>query len=212
MLREARAVLRFYKDSFRTVLLPDLLSAVEVQASMVLSSKSKDACECGSDTVTVQILCGSLPAGPYHCGCPAASTIFCDFITEFLRKADIIGIQKTQKEDLPMSAVNMNAEAFRAALAQSEKPVLVDFWAPWCTYCRRIGPAYDKIAQQYADTVLVAKINIDDEGALAEQEQIEVIPTLVLYRNGAAAASIVAPDSKAMIDSFLEEALKNETE
>ena len=107
-----------------------------------------------------------------------------------------------------MSVRNMNAEAFRDALAQSHKPVLVDFWAPWCTYCRRIGPAYDQIAQQYADDLVVAKVNIDEEPALAELEQIEVIPTLVLYQDGNAVASIVAPDSKAMIDRFLEEALK----
>lgn len=100
---------------------------------------------------------------------------------------------------------NMNAEAFRDALAQSDKPVLVDFWAPWCTYCRRIGPAYDKIAQQYGDSLIVGKVNIDDEPALSQQEQIEVIPTLVLYQNGQAVASIVAPESKAMIDQFLEE-------
>ena len=103
---------------------------------------------------------------------------------------------------------NMNAEAFRNALAQSDKPVLVDFWAPWCTYCRRIGPAYDKIAQQYADSIIVGKVNIDEEAALSQQEQIEVIPTLVLYRDGQAVASIVAPESKAMIDQFLEESLK----
>ena len=100
---------------------------------------------------------------------------------------------------------NMNAEAFRAALARSDKPVLVDFWAPWCTYCRRIAPAFDKIAQQYADSLIVGKVNIDEEPALAQQEQIEVIPTLVLYRGGQAVASIVAPESKAMIDQFLEE-------
>lgn len=104
-----------------------------------------------------------------------------------------------------MSATNLNAEAFHAVLSQSEKPVLVDFWAPWCTYCRRIGPAYDKIAQQYADSLIVGKVNIDDEAALSQQEQIEVIPTLVLYKNGQAVASIVAPESKAMIDQFLEE-------
>ena len=103
---------------------------------------------------------------------------------------------------------NMNAEAFRDALARSEKPVLVDFWAPWCTYCRRIAPAFDKIAQQYADSLIVGKVNIDEEPALAQQEQIEVIPTLVLYRGGQAVASIVAPESKAMIDQFLEESLK----
>ena len=100
---------------------------------------------------------------------------------------------------------NMNAEAFRDALARSEKPVLVDFWAPWCTYSRRIAPAFDKIAQQYADSLIVGKVNIDEEPALAQQEQIEVIPTLVLYRGGQAVASIVAPESKAMIDQFLEE-------
>ncbi len=100
---------------------------------------------------------------------------------------------------------NMNAEAFRDALARSEKPVLVDFWAPWCTYCCRIAPAFDKIAQQYADSLIVGKVNIDEEPALAQQEQIEVIPTLVLYRGGQAVASIVAPESKAMIDQFLEE-------
>ena len=100
---------------------------------------------------------------------------------------------------------NMNAEAFRDALARSEKPVLVDFWAPWCTYCRRIAPAFDKIAPQYADSLIVGKVNIDEEPALAQQEQIEVIPTLVLYRGGQAVASIVAPESKAMIDQFLEE-------
>ena len=107
-----------------------------------------------------------------------------------------------------MSAQNMNAEAFRAALAQSEKPILVDFWAPWCTYCRRIAPAYDKIAQQYADSLMVAKVNIDEEPALAQQEQIEVIPTLVLYRGGQAVASIVAPESKAMIEQFLGESVE----
>lgn len=104
-----------------------------------------------------------------------------------------------------MSVQNMNIDAFHAALAQSEKPVLVDFWAPWCTYCRRIAPAFDKIAQQYADSLIVGKVNIDEEPALAQQEQIEVIPTLVLYRGGQAVASIVAPESKAMIDQFLEE-------
>lgn len=107
-----------------------------------------------------------------------------------------------------MSVINLNSDAFRAALDQSEKPVLVDFWAPWCTYCRRIEPAYSKISEQYGDALLVGKVNIDEEGTLAQQEQIEVIPTLVLYRNGKAVASVVAPESKAMIDRFLEESLE----
>ena len=84
----------------------------------------------------------------------------------------------------------------------------MDFWAPWCSYCRRIGPAYDRIAQQFGEELNIVKINIDEEPALAEAEHIEVIPTLVLYRDGQAVSSIVAPESKAMIESFIREALE----
>ena len=105
-----------------------------------------------------------------------------------------------------MAAMNINFERFQELL-QGDKPLLVDFWAPWCSYCRRIGPAYDRIAQQFEEELNIVKINIDDEPALAEAEHIEVIPTLVLYRKGEAIGSIVAPESKAMIESFIRESL-----
>ena len=104
-----------------------------------------------------------------------------------------------------MAAMNINFERFQELL-KSDKPLLVDFWAPWCSYCRRIGPAYDRIAQQL-EGVEVVKINIDEEPALAQAEHIEVIPTLVLYRGGQAIGSIVAPESKAMIEAFVQESL-----
>lgn len=105
-----------------------------------------------------------------------------------------------------MAAINMNKEQFENAL-KNNKPVLVDYWAPWCGYCRRINPAYERIADQYQEKLIVGKINIDEEPELSDSEQIEVIPTLVLYRDGKAISSIVAPESKAMIDAFIEQAL-----
>lgn len=106
-----------------------------------------------------------------------------------------------------MAAVHMDQTQFENA-RNGETPVLVDFWAPWCTYCRRIGPAYDKLAEEYGDTLTVGKVNIDEYPQLAQEERIEVIPTLVLYRNGRAVDSITAPESKAAMDRFLKAALE----
>lgn len=103
--------------------------------------------------------------------------------------------------------INMNAELFKKYTVEGELPVLVDFSADWCVYCRRIAPAVNKIAEQYADKLAVGTVNIDNEPLLAQKEQIEVIPTLVLYHKGKVLGSIVAPESKARLESFINETL-----
>jgi thioredoxin 1 len=100
----------------------------------------------------------------------------------------------------------MNQKLFEE-LTAGEIPVLVDFSAPWCGYCRRIDPAYERLADQYEGRILVAKVNIDDEPALAEQERIELVPTLILYRGGKVLGDLVAPSSKAQIEEMVERLL-----
>ena len=102
--------------------------------------------------------------------------------------------------------MKMNQKAFEEQVLNGNKPVLVEFWAPWCVYCRRIAPALQKLSQQQ-ENLIIGQVNIDEEPLLANQEHIEVIPTFVLYENGQALGSIVAPESKARIEEFIRENL-----
>lgn len=106
-----------------------------------------------------------------------------------------------------MAVKNINKKQFEALL-KTGQPILVDYWAPWCGYCRRISPAYDMIVEEYADSLTAVKINIDEEPELADAEKIEIIPTLVLYKDGKALDSIVAPEAKSTIDSFIQKNLE----
>ena len=102
--------------------------------------------------------------------------------------------------------IHMNQELFQQAL-QGEKPVLVEFWAAWCVYCRRIEAATAKVVEQFGSELVIGQVNIDEEALLSHQEQIEVIPTFVLYRDGKAISSVVAPESKAALENFIREGL-----
>ena len=82
-----------------------------------------------------------------------------------------------------MAAIKINQENFEQEILQSEKPVLVDFWAPWCGPCRELVPVVDALAEELAD-VKVAKVNVDEEMALAKQFRIFSIPTLMVFKGG----------------------------
>ena len=107
-----------------------------------------------------------------------------------------------------MSILNMNAESYWK-YTQAEQPVLVEFSAPWCVYCRRLAPALESVTEEYRDTLVFGAVNIDDEPELARSEEIEVVPTLLIYRNGQVLGSIVAPESKAQLVAFIEETLQH---
>ena len=107
-----------------------------------------------------------------------------------------------------MSILNMNAESYRK-FTQAEQPVLVEFSAPWCVYCRRLAPALESVTEEYRDTLVFGAVNIDDEPELARSEEIEVVPTLLIYQNGQVLGSIVAPESRAQLVAFIEETLQH---
>ena len=97
-----------------------------------------------------------------------------------------------------MSAINGNVHNFQQEVLLSDKPVLVDFWAPWCGPCRMVVPIVEEIAQERED-IKVVKINVDEEPALAAQYQIMSIPTLMVFKNGEITNQSVGGKSKAQI-------------
>lgn len=89
-----------------------------------------------------------------------------------------------------------NAE-FDSVLANSEKPVLVDFWASWCGPCRALGPVVEQVADELSDKMVLYKCNVDDEGELAQRFQIVSIPTLILFKDGKPTHTMVGNMPKA---------------
>lgn len=82
-----------------------------------------------------------------------------------------------------MSAININKNNFQAEVMQSDKPVLLDFWAPWCAPCRMVVPIIEEIADERSD-IKVGKINVDEQPELAAQFSVMSIPTLVVIKDG----------------------------
>ena len=82
-----------------------------------------------------------------------------------------------------MNAVNINKSNFSEEVIHSDRPVLLDFWAPWCGPCRMVGPIVDEIAQERAD-IKVGKVNVDEQPELARQFSVSSIPTLMVVKDG----------------------------
>ncbi len=83
-----------------------------------------------------------------------------------------------------MAVVKVTADNFEEEVIKSKIPVLVDFWATWCGPCQMQGPVVDEVAEEFAGKLKVGKINVDEEGSLAQKYSVMSIPTLILFQNG----------------------------
>ena len=101
-----------------------------------------------------------------------------------------------------MSVININKTNFQDEVINSEKPVLLDFWAPWCGPCRMVGPIVDEIAAEWSD-LKVGKVNVDEQPELAGQFGVMSIPTLVVMKNGKVTNQAVGARPKEQILAML---------
>jgi len=101
--------------------------------------------------------------------------------------------------------VHVSDDSFEREVLQSDKPVLVDFWAEWCGPCKMIAPILDEIADEYDGRIKVAKLDIDDNPQTPPKYGIRGIPTLMLFKNGEVEATKVGALSKSQLTAFLDQ-------
>ena len=97
--------------------------------------------------------------------------------------------------------------SFEADVLQSDKPVLLDFWAEWCGPCKMIAPILDEVAGAYQGKLQIAKMNVDENREIPAKFGIRGIPTLMLFKNGQLAATKVGAMSKAQLTAFIDQQL-----
>ena len=102
-----------------------------------------------------------------------------------------------------MSAINISKNNFHSEVLQSDRPVLLDFWAPWCGPCRMVGPILDEIAREQA-AIKVGKVNVDEQPELARQFGVMSIPTIVVMKDGRIANQAVGARPKNQILALLQ--------
>jgi len=104
-----------------------------------------------------------------------------------------------------MATVNVTDENFDAEVLNSDKPILVDFWAEWCGPCKQIGPTLEEISDEMANEIIVAKHNIDNEPNTPTKYGVRGIPTMLLFKSGELKATKVGATTKSNIVSWIKE-------
>lgn len=110
----------------------------------------------------------------------------------------------TEKGKEQVMEITLTKTNFETEVLKSDKPVLVDFWAPWCGPCRMLAPILAEVAAEKGDKIKVGKVNVDEEPDLAAKYGISGIPALLLFKNGQIAATSVGFKPKAELEAFVD--------
>ena len=115
------------------------------------------------------------------------------------------GFETASRKDDHMAEgiIEIDDGSFDTEILQSDKPVLVDFWAPWCGPCKAIGPVIEELATEYGDKVKFAKCNVDDNPATPSKYGIRAIPTLIFFKEGNVVDQITGMVAKAKLEETI---------
>ncbi len=102
-----------------------------------------------------------------------------------------------------MNIVDVTNENFKDIVLSAGKPFILDFWAPWCVYCRKLSPVLDRLSESMSDKINIGKVNIDEQPELASQFEVNFIPTLCLFKDGSLVDATISPQSQAALEDWI---------